>query len=435
MRYPTINQYIDALTQSELFLQRLKGVELTLSDKGAPIYSSGNFGVVFKVLFKGKSYALKCFTREQLGRAEAYSKICPVLPKSKHLIKVEYLNYEIMSAPHGEELLSSYDALIMEYVEGQTLANELYRAINNMESELICSLSIRFNELALWLLNQDFAHGDLKPENVVVGKNSALVIVDYDGLYTPQMRGERQREIGTRAYQHPRRAEMLHCKEIDHYSILLISVSLYALAIDPSCFYKYNSTCSSLVINPDDAVAGNSAILEYLEECKIIPSDIISLLKSKTPVLEGLEMAVKTMLQLSLELDRNLKNCAMAELLPFESNSLWGYENQAGEEVIIAKFEMAWEFDSEGLALVKLRGKYGYINMSGEYEIKPRFAYASSFSEGYAVAAIKGRYGYIDRSGRWVVKPVYSFARTIRNGIARVEKGNELFEFTILSHE
>lgn len=433
MRYPTISQYIDALNQPELFVQRLKGISLLLGDAGRPIYSSGNFGVVFKVQLNSKTYALKCFTREQIGRAEAYSKITKALPVSQHLIKVEYLDREILIAPHGEPHLRYYDLLLMEYVEGQTLANKLQMALKTQDTELLLDLSIKFNELALWLLNQEFAHGDLKPENILISEDGEIQIVDYDGVYTPEMRGERQREIGTRAYQHPKRAEMNFSKEIDHYSVLLISVSLYLLALDPSYYTRFGSSSTPLLINPWDAVDGNSPILDYIEGCKILPSGITEFLRCETPIWQGMEQAIATIGQLSLELKASRTGSDdQVDMLPFEDNMLWGYENQNGAEVITPRFQMAWEFDENGLALVKIKGRYGYINPTGEFVIKPRFQYAAPFSEGVAVASIKGRYGYIDTQGRWLVRPKYSFARSVRSGVARVEvEGGDWLEFNV----
>ena len=46
-------------------------------DHGEPYRINGAFAVVFKMKYErtGKCYALKCFTEEQEGRAEAYMQI------------------------------------------------------------------------------------------------------------------------------------------------------------------------------------------------------------------------------------------------------------------------------------------------------------------------------------------------------------------------
>ena len=60
-----------------------------LDDHGEPYRSSGAFAVVFKMQDKssGKYYALKCFTEEQQGRAEAYRQIADELDKVEQELK------------------------------------------------------------------------------------------------------------------------------------------------------------------------------------------------------------------------------------------------------------------------------------------------------------------------------------------------------------
>jgi len=47
-------------------------------------------------------------------------------------------------------------------------------------------------------------------------------------------------------------------------------------------------------------------------------------------------------------------------LAPIQVGDLWGYMNSSGEVVIEPQFEEAYFF-SDGLGLIKLEGRYGYI--------------------------------------------------------------------------
>ena len=70
MQYPLISEYVRAIQDASN----------NQDDHGEPYRSSGAFAVVFKMKDEqtGKCYALKCFTEEQEGRAEAYRNIVDV---------------------------------------------------------------------------------------------------------------------------------------------------------------------------------------------------------------------------------------------------------------------------------------------------------------------------------------------------------------------
>ena len=59
-------------------------------------------------------------------------------------------------------------------------------------------------------------------------------------------------------------------------------------------------------------------------------------------------------------------------------------------------FQDAHSF-SDGLALVKTKGKYGYINKSGQYIIHPQFEKAKSFFRGLARVFINKKWYYINK--------------------------------------
>ncbi|MBE6737133.1 MAG: WG repeat-containing protein [Ruminococcaceae bacterium] len=64
-------------------------------------------------------------------------------------------------------------------------------------------------------------------------------------------------------------------------------------------------------------------------------------------------------------------------------------------------------FDSEGLYIIEVDEKYGYINKSGSVVIKPQFDDAGRFSDGLATVGIDGKYGVIDNKGKYVISPQY----------------------------
>ena len=54
---------------------------------------------------------------------------------------------------------------------------------------------------------------------------------------------------------------------------------------------------------------------------------------------------------------------------------------------------------SEGLAPVRVGGKYGYIDKAGTVVINPQYQWAGAFSEGLAALNIAGAWGFVNRQG------------------------------------
>ena len=106
-------------------------------------------------------------------------------------------------------------------------------------------------------------------------------------------------------------------------------------------------------------------------------------------------------------------------LAPVRLNGKYGYINKSGKLVLPLKYEDAWDF-SEGLAPVELSGMWGYINKSGKLVIPLKYQSAGFFSEGLAHVKLFGKYGFIDKSGKVVVPFKYYDARAFSEGLASV---------------
>ncbi len=98
--------------------------------------------------------------------------------------------------------------------------------------------------------------------------------------------------------------------------------------------------------------------------------------------------------------------------LPFykkkNGKKCYGYIDRNGKIKIPPAYSSAEDF-SEGLAAVKLKGKWGYIDKKGNIDIEPRFERANEFCEGLAAVKINGKYGFIDKTGNVAIPPKYEF--------------------------
>lgn len=267
MNFPLVSEYIEAIKSAPKNLKELNYLQPVLDDSGNPVMSCGNYAVVFKMRdeFTGERCALKCFIKDQEGRNNAYRLITNELQsiESDYITYVNYYENELFvdtkQSNHNE-----FPVVLMDWVEGKTL-DAFIR--DNLHDEYILSvLAYRFSLLAEWLIEQPFAHGDLKPDNIIVQSGCRLKLINYDGMYVPAMEGQKARETGSPDFQHPERTESFFNDQIDDFSLISILVSLKAISIQSDFFLKYGSSDRLLLSKNDYLDIRNSDFL-----CSIYP--------------------------------------------------------------------------------------------------------------------------------------------------------------------
>ncbi|MEH1777977.1 MAG: WG repeat-containing protein [Nostoc sp.] len=83
-----------------------------------------------------------------------------------------------------------------------------------------------------------------------------------------------------------------------------------------------------------------------------------------------------------------------------------------GKFVVSPQYKNAFHF-SEGLAAIKVGGKWGYIDKEGKIVINPQFDDASrKFSEGLIAVELEKKWGYIDKAGKIVINPQFDYANS-----------------------
>lgn len=96
----------------------------------------------------------------------------------------------------------------------------------------------------------------------------------------------------------------------------------------------------------------------------------------------------------------------------------WGYMNNKGKMILKADYDSASDFDSSGIAIVRVKGLYGTINSEGKYIVTPRYGSISQFSEGLSAVTDKEGFRVIDKSGKVITTKAYSFIGDFNNGRA-----------------
>ena len=242
MQYPLISEYLAAIREANDNLDKLSHLVPVLDKYGEPYRSSGAFAVVFKMKDEqtGKCYALKCFTEEQEGRAEAYRQIAEELEfvDSPYITSVKYLEKELFVDSNCED--EEFPVLLMDWIEGETM--ETYVAANYTDTHAMSMLCYRFCKMAAWLRSQSFAHGDIKPDNIMVRPDGTLTLVDYDGMFVPAMKGQKSPTVGTKDFSHPLRTIDDFDETIDDFALASIALSLKAISLNPSLLDEYGAS-------------------------------------------------------------------------------------------------------------------------------------------------------------------------------------------------
>ena len=266
MQYPLISEYVKAIQDADDNLDKLAYLTPVLDNHGEPYRSSGAFAVVFKMLDKstGKYYALKCFTEEQQGRADAYRQIADELDllDSPYITSVKYMEKELFVDSQCEE--DEFPVLLMDWVEGETM--EAYIASNYHNQSAMSMLCYRFGKMAAWLRTQSFAHGDIKPDNIIVRPDGSLTLVDYDGMFVPSMKGSQSPTIGTRDFSHPLRTVDDFDEMIDDFSLASIALSLKAISMKSTLLDIYGASDRLLFSENDYRNPSNSKVISALQE-------------------------------------------------------------------------------------------------------------------------------------------------------------------------
>ena len=347
MQYPLISEYLAAIQDAHDNLDKLNHLVPVLDKHGEPYRSSGAFAIVFKMKDEqtGKCYALKCFTEEQEGRAEAYRQIAEELEfvDSPYITSVKYLEKELFVDSNCED--DEFPVLLMDWIEGETM--ETYIAENYTDSYEMSMLCYRFCKMAAWLRSQSFAHGDIKPDNIIVRPDGTLTLVDYDGMFVPAMKGQKSPTIGTKDFSHPLRTIDDFDETIDDFALASIALSLKAISLDSSLLQSYGAS----------------------DRLLFSATDYLDLSKSKIfAALQGLLADAETRTLLSMFLlasaQKNLSMCSfrLFGLQKPKEKEVWSTEVTAEDKENAVKDEFGVMYTKDWKRLLKapigLKGKY-----------------------------------------------------------------------------
>jgi hypothetical protein len=203
----------------------------------------GGFAFVYKFRTRsGRFRALRCFhahmepdTEERYRHIEAYFNSHP--PLKAITAGFRYHREGIRVEENGRAEVCPI--IEMDWIEGRTLAEAVEEHARAGRKVELAALTQRWLEVLRILREAHMAHGDLSGSNVLVRDDGQLVLVDYDGVYIPPLRGFPAVVAGQPDYQHPQCKQRPFNEEMDAFSALVITLALMALAQQPSLWQQF----------------------------------------------------------------------------------------------------------------------------------------------------------------------------------------------------
>ena len=239
----------DAVTYREAIQQPLQAFhdralaegQVRLDRLGLPVAYTGRFAVVFRLTDReGIHWALRCFTTPErpgdVPRALRYALIDRHLERLPDAF-VEFVFHERGIRVGGEW----FPAIALAWSEGATLGN--WTEANLACSERLKTLAATLDTLRLLLEDAGIAHGDWQHDNLLISNDgSRATLVDYDGVFVPELAGTHAPERGHPNYQHPARRARHFGVGLDRFACLAIRVALLALAVDPALWERFGDS-------------------------------------------------------------------------------------------------------------------------------------------------------------------------------------------------
>jgi eukaryotic-like serine/threonine-protein kinase len=237
--YPAAGDYYKAVqAPARVFtVPKLQAAEFVWDSLG-PTLARGSSAVVFQASVEGRSQALRCYIRNDASSRDRYSALDAYLAAhdlSPYVSGTTWLDGAI------QVNRATWPVLTMDWIDGRTLNEYVDFLVAGSNAAALTTLAAKWRELVALLQNSEFTHGDLQHGNIMVDQAGRIRLVDFDGVWIPQLAGQPPpTEFGHPNYQRP----MQHVwgRWLDTFSALVIYLSLTALGKDPALWLAlYNS--------------------------------------------------------------------------------------------------------------------------------------------------------------------------------------------------
>ncbi len=302
MDWPNPQDYNEAVQNPAVCFAdaELRNAQIELSPIGLPKPSTGAFASVYKLNGIGKSWAVRCFHNEVPDHKLRYEKILATLKalKPSWAPPMEYIAQGIKV--QGQWL----PVIKMDWLNGIPL--DRFLAKHGENSDRVKKIAERLRTIVDEMRAAGIAHGDLQHGNILI-QDDNVMLIDFDGMYVPDLQGMKSAELGHPNYQHPYRSREHFGSYIDNFSAWLIEISLMSLAADPELLVWGQDRecllfCSADLLNPYESRLFSQLREHSIDEIRQSAQTLIQLLRAPVEFVPSLDASQEDLLNLP-ELD------------------------------------------------------------------------------------------------------------------------------------
>ncbi len=249
MDFPSFGEYADALRldlATALSDPLLRRGTVRMRGPGQPVVHGGTFALTFEIMTDAGRFALRCFHRELDALQLRYGAIEQRLAEIQSRRFVD-LNFQPLGITTRT---GTYPVVRMDWAEGPSLA--AYVTDHREDPVALQLMRLALRRLAQDLRSHGIAHGDIQPSNIIVQPDTMLRLIDYDGMFVPELTGLASAELGQRNFQHPRRRAIHFDEHLDAFSFAVIDLALHALCLRPDLWERTGSGADAFLLRAAD---------------------------------------------------------------------------------------------------------------------------------------------------------------------------------------
>jgi eukaryotic-like serine/threonine-protein kinase len=244
-----------------------ENVKLITDSSGAPIYAAGKNSFVFKASIDGEIVACKCYTSNKYSQLNDLKKVADFINQHQFDWMIPFsVNSKPLKIIKENGTYFDSAILLMPWVEGETLELYIKTLCKDQDAAGIHKLFLSFVKFANKVHASDVSHGNITPANIMITEKGNLILINHNTFSYNEETAPLGQFGWTPAYQHPSRKISRPEIHADHFSILILAISLKALSLEPELYQIYNSSNGLLFTVADFRNIAESEIFKALSK-------------------------------------------------------------------------------------------------------------------------------------------------------------------------